>query len=58
MKNIAAKLLKIMAEVSHIKKNGFNSFHGYKFATASDVLEKVNAALQTKRLLCCRGRTY
>lgn len=45
MKNIAAKLLKIMAEVSHIKKNGFNSFHGYKFATASDVLEKVNAAL-------------
>ena len=45
MKNISAKLVKIMAECAYVPKNGVNSFHGYKFATASDVLEKVNAAL-------------
>ena len=45
MKNIAAKLVKIMAECAYVQKNGVNSFHGYKFATAADVLEKVNAAL-------------
>ena len=45
MKQIAAKLVKIMAECAYVQKNGVNSFHGYKFATAADVLEKVNAAL-------------
>ena len=45
MKNIAAKMVKIMADCAYVQKNGFNSFHGYKFATASDVLEKVNASL-------------
>ena len=45
MKNISAKLVKIMAECAYVQKNGVNSFHGYKFATAADVLEKVNAAL-------------
>ena len=46
MKNaIAAKMVKVMAECAYVPKNGVNSFHGYKFATASDVLEKVNAAL-------------
>ena len=44
MKNIAAKMVQIMAECAYVQKNGVNSFHGYKFATASDVLEKVNAA--------------
>lgn len=45
MKNIAAKLIKIMADCAYVQRNGINSFHGYKFATASDVMEKVNAAL-------------
>lgn len=45
MKNIAAKMVKIMADCAYVQKNGVNSFHGYKFATASDVLEKVNASL-------------
>ena len=45
MKNIAAKMIKIMADCAYVQKNGVNSFHGYKFATAADVLEKVNAAL-------------
>lgn len=45
MKNIAAKLVNIMAECSHVVKAGINDFHGYKYATAADVLEKVGAAL-------------
>ena len=49
--NISAKLVKIMAESSYVKKQGFNSFLGYKFATAADVLEKVNSAL-TKHNVC------
>ena len=51
MKNISAKLVKIMAECAYVQKNGVNSFHGYKFATAADVLEKVNSAL-TKHNVC------
>ena len=34
-----------MKDCRYIAKNGTNSFHGYKYATSADVLEKVNAAL-------------
>ena len=34
-----------MRDCSHVAKNGSNDFHKYKYATASDVLEKVNASL-------------
>lgn len=42
MKKIAMKLLEVMKECSYIQKNDTNSFHGYKYATSADVLEKVN----------------
>ena len=42
---IAGKLVLIMAECSHVEKDGFNDFHHYKYASASGVLEAVNAAL-------------
>lgn len=45
MKKIAAKMIEVMRECSHIAKNGTNSFHGYTYATSADVLSKVNAAL-------------
>ena len=45
MKKIAAKMIAVMRECSHIAKNGTNSFHGYTYATSADVLSKVNAAL-------------
>lgn len=45
MKNIAAKLVKVMKACSYIQKQGTNTFHKYKYAMAADVLEKVNAAL-------------
>ena len=45
MQKIAKKFIEIMRECSHIAKNGTNDFHKYKYATAADVLEKVNASL-------------
>lgn len=45
MKKIAAKMIAVMRECSHIAKNGTNSFHGYTYVTSADVLSKVNAAL-------------
>ena len=45
MLRIAEKLIKITADCGYVQKNGTNSFHQYKYATASDVLEKVNKAL-------------
>ena len=45
MKNISAKMVEVMKECSHVLKNGQNSYHGYKYATSADVLDKVNASL-------------
>ena len=41
-KKITAKLVKVMEDVAHVAKNGTNEFHRYQYATAADVLEKVN----------------
>jgi len=45
MQKLAKKFIEVMTECSHIAKNGTNTFHGYKYATSADVLEKVNASL-------------
>ena len=45
MQKIAKKFVEVMKECSHVAKNGTNSFHQYKYATATYVLEKVNASL-------------
>ena len=45
MQKIAKKFVEVMRECSHVAKNGTNEFHKYKYATAADVLEKVNAWL-------------
>lgn len=45
MQKLAKKLLQVMQDCSHIQKNGTNQFHGYKYATSADVLERVNASL-------------
>ena len=44
MQKIAGKLVKVMADCAYIQKSGNNDFHRYKYATAADVLEKVNAS--------------
>lgn len=45
MQKIAKKFVEVMRDCSHVAKNGTNDFHRYKYATAADVLEKVNASL-------------
>ena len=45
MQKLAKKFVSVMQECSHIVKTGTNDFHRYKYATANDVLEKVNASL-------------
>ena len=45
MQKVAKKFVEVMRECSHVAKNGTNDFHRYKYATAADVLEKVNASL-------------
>jgi len=45
MQKIAKKFVEVMRDCSHVSKNGTNDFHKYKYATAADVLEKVNASL-------------
>lgn len=44
VKNLAAKLVKISKACDYVQKDGKNNFHGYKYASAAAVLEKVNAA--------------
>jgi hypothetical protein len=44
-KSLAKKLVAVMAACDFVKKNGVNDFHHYNYATSSDVLQKVNAAL-------------
>ena len=45
MQKLASKFIEVMRDCSHISKNGKNDFHGYKYATSADVLERVNASL-------------
>ena len=49
-KKIAAKLVKVMEECSHVLKRGTNDFHHYSYATSADVLEKVNSALVANKI--------
>lgn len=51
MKNIAAKLVKVMQECAYVPKNGTNDFHNYSYATSADVLDKINSSL-TKQNIC------
>lgn len=48
---IAKKLVNVMIECGHIAKNGLNSYHQYKYATAEDVLLKVNSALTKNKIV-------
>ena len=45
MQSVSKKFVEVMKDCSHVAKNGSNDFHKYKYATAADVLEKVNASL-------------
>lgn len=50
--SIAKKLVKVMQECSFVPKNGTNSYHNYKYATAEDVLSTVNKSLAKYGIAC------
>ena len=50
-KNLVMKLAEVMQEVKYIQKRGFNSFHKYKYATESDVAEKVREELASRHIM-------
>ncbi len=49
-KSLAAKLAEVSRECKYIQKTGYNKFHQYHYATAADVLEKVNESLATRSI--------
>lgn len=44
-KSMTKKMVAIMNECGYVAKNGVNQYHHYNYATAEDVLKKVNIAL-------------
>lgn len=50
-KRLVKKLAKVMTEVKYIEKKGFNSFNRYKYATESDVAEKVREILAGQNVI-------
>lgn len=53
---LSEKLLAIQSDVMRVKKNGFNSFHGYHYVTEDDLLSAVKAsAIAHGVLITCRS---
>ncbi|GGB43440.1 hypothetical protein GCM10011409_21310 [Lentibacillus populi] len=50
-KTLVKKLAKVMKEVQYIEKRGFNKFNNYKYATESDVAEKVREVLAEQNVI-------
>ena len=51
VKGIVAKLVQVMGAVEHIPKRGYNKFHGYKYATESDVADSIRGELVKQNVL-------
>lgn len=50
-RTLVKKLAEIMSEVGYIPKNGFNSFHKYKYATESDVQDACRKSMSERNLI-------
>jgi hypothetical protein len=48
---IIVALHSVMTEVSYVQKKGENDFHGYKYATEADMLERLRPALVKNGLI-------
>jgi len=46
--SLAKKLADVAREVSYVQKDGANTFHKYRYASAAAVLEKVNQAFSSR----------
>lgn len=49
--SLKTKFLNVMKSCAYVQKLGENSFHRYKYATAADVFEKINAALVAEGII-------
>jgi hypothetical protein len=56
-RQLVKKLSEVMKEVKYIEKKGYNSFHKYKYATESDVAEKVREVLAEKNVMMIPNMT-
>lgn len=50
-KSLVMKLAEVMQQVKYIQKRGHNKFHNYKYATESDVAEKVREELAARHII-------
>lgn len=50
-RTLVKKLAKVMQEVKCIQKRGYNSFNNYKYATESDVAEKIREELAQQNVI-------
>lgn len=50
-RTLVKKLTKVMSDVKHIEKRGYNKFHHYAYATESDVAEKVREVLAEQSVI-------
>lgn len=50
-KTLISKLANVMKEVKYIEKKGYNKFSKYKYATESDVSEKVRESLAEQNVI-------
>jgi ERF superfamily protein len=46
--SLSAKLLEVMKAVTRVEKRGENQFHGYKYATESDLVDMVRGELSSR----------
>lgn len=49
-RSLARKIAEVMGEVDRIKKNGRNDFHGYNYATESDITDAVRGHLAARNV--------
>lgn len=50
-RKLVKKLAEVMQEVKYIQKRGHNKFHNYKYATESDVAERVREELAARNVI-------
>lgn len=50
-RSLVKKLTEVMKQVQYIQKKGFNNFNKYKYATESDVQEKVREVLAEQNVI-------
>ena len=49
--SLPEKFLHVMKDCAYVRRQGENAHYGYRYATAADVLEKVNAALVSQGII-------